>query len=152
MLLIALLVFNTQSFAQFKLTVLHNNDGESKLLNAGTGNLANFGGVSRFKTVLDTLRAQSNAMNVPAIMLASGDNTLAGPEFYLSQQLPFGTPFYDVVAMNSFDYDAICTATMTLILDRTCLQGSSEIFSLSRKLRGSAQMLTFPEKIVSTFS
>ena len=108
LLMIALIAFSTQSFAQFKLTVLHNNDGESKLLNAGTGNLANFGGVSRFKTVLDTLRAQSNAMNVPAIMLASGDNTLAGPEFYLSQQLPFGTPFYDVVAMNSFDYDAIC--------------------------------------------
>jgi 5'-nucleotidase/UDP-sugar diphosphatase len=107
LMFIALLI-GTQSFAQFKLTVLHNNDGESKLLNAGTGNLANFGGVSRFKTVLDTLRAQSGAMNIPAIMLASGDNTLAGPDFFLSQQLPYGTPFYDVVAMNSFDYDAIC--------------------------------------------
>lgn len=108
LLLAFVLLISTNSFSQFRLTVLHNNDGESKLLNAGTGNLVNFGGVSRFKTVLDTLRAQSNAVNIPAIMLASGDNTLAGPEFYLSQQLPYGTPFYDVVAMNSFDYDAIC--------------------------------------------
>ncbi|MBX7041611.1 MAG: 5'-nucleotidase C-terminal domain-containing protein [Ignavibacteria bacterium] len=103
-----ILVISAQSFAQFKLTVLHNNDGESKLLNAGTGNLVNFGGVSRFKTLLDSLRAQSGSANIPSIMLAAGDNTLAGPEFYVSQQLPYGTPFYDVVAMNSFDYDAIC--------------------------------------------
>lgn len=106
--LLIFLVISAQSFAQFKLTVLHNNDGESKLLNAGTGNLVNFGGVSRFKTLLDSLRAQSGSANIPSIMLAAGDNTLAGPEFYVSQQLPYGTPFYDVVAMNSFDYDAIC--------------------------------------------
>ncbi len=106
--IIIVIAVSAQTFAQFRLTVLHNNDGESKLLNAGTGNLTNFGGVSRFKTLLDSLRAQSNSANIPSVMLAAGDNTLAGPEFYVSQQLPYGTPFYDVVAMNSFDYDAIC--------------------------------------------
>ncbi len=109
-LLLVLITFiaGSHTFAQFKLTVLHNNDGESKLLKAGENALSNFGGVSRFKTLLDTLRAQASASNSPVIMLSSGDNTLAGPDFYLSQQLPYGTPYYDVVAMNSFDYDAIC--------------------------------------------
>ncbi len=96
------------SNAQFKLTILHNNDGESKLINAGTGALQDFGGVARFKTLLDSLRAQSDAAGIPSILLSSGDNFLAGPEFYVSQQLPYNTPYYDVVAMNSFGYSAIC--------------------------------------------
>lgn len=107
-LLIAMLTAAPQSYSQFKLAVLHNNDGESKLLNAGSGQLSNFGGVARFKTVLDTLRSRASAQNIPTVMLSSGDNTLAGPQFYISQQLPYGTPFYDVVSMNAFDYDAIC--------------------------------------------
>lgn len=102
------MLVSTNANSQFKLQILHNNDGESKLVNAGVGVLQDFGGVARFKTLLDTLRAQGNAQNIPSIMLSSGDNFLAGPEFYLSQQLPYGTPFYDVLAMNSFDYDAIC--------------------------------------------
>lgn len=103
-----MMLINTSLQAQFKLTILHNNDGESKLINAGVGPLVNFGGVARFKTQLDSLRAQSVAAGIPNIMLSSGDNFLAGPEFYVSQQLPYSTPYYDVVAMNSFDYDAIC--------------------------------------------
>lgn len=103
-----MMILNTSLHAQFKLTILHNNDGESKLINAGVGPLVNFGGVARFKTRLDSLRAQSDAAGIPNIMLSSGDNFLAGPEFYVSQQLPYSTPYYDVVAMNSFDYDAIC--------------------------------------------
>ena len=37
----------------FVLTVLHNNDAESQLINAGSG-LEDFGGVARFKTLVDT--------------------------------------------------------------------------------------------------
>ena len=43
----------------FRLTLLHNNDGESKY---GVGDsIANYGGVTRFKTVLDRLRAEADA-------------------------------------------------------------------------------------------
>ena len=40
--------------ADFTLTILHNNDGESKLVNAP--GQPDYGGVARFKTLLDGLR------------------------------------------------------------------------------------------------
>jgi 5'-nucleotidase len=96
----------------FWLTVLHNNDGESKLLNAGAG-LEDFGGVARFKTVVDMLKDE--AVNGPrsseqlgfkrgVIMLSSGDNFLAGPEFNAS--LEKGVPFFDSIAFNLIGYNA----------------------------------------------
>lgn len=39
----------------FRLTVLHNNDGESQLLNLGAG-LEEFGGISRFAAAVDRER------------------------------------------------------------------------------------------------
>jgi len=39
---------------RFKLTILHNNDGESQLINAPASE--DFGGVARFKTLVDQLR------------------------------------------------------------------------------------------------
>ena len=39
----------------FFLTILHNNDGESQVINAGAG-LEDFGGAARFKTVADNLK------------------------------------------------------------------------------------------------
>lgn len=39
----------------FRLTILHHNNGNSQLINAGPG-LENFGGVARFATVVDELR------------------------------------------------------------------------------------------------
>jgi 5'-nucleotidase len=87
------------------LTVLHNNDGESQLINA-PGN-PDFGGVARFKTLADNLRAQ--ALQGPGkravIMLSSGDNFLAGPQFNASLQK--GVPFYDSIALRLVGYDAM---------------------------------------------
>ena len=66
----------------FQLTLLHNNDGESKYVVGDS--IAGYGGITRFKTVLDRLRAEADATPVPAntdkgtVTVSSGDNFLAG--------------------------------------------------------------------------
>jgi 2',3'-cyclic-nucleotide 2'-phosphodiesterase (5'-nucleotidase family) len=95
------------------LTLLHNNDGESKLINLGSGK-EDFGGAARFRTVVDELRweattgaprpDQRGAKRV-ALMLSSGDNFLAGPEF--NSSLEKGIPFYDTIAMDLIGYNAV---------------------------------------------
>jgi 2',3'-cyclic-nucleotide 2'-phosphodiesterase (5'-nucleotidase family)/PKD repeat protein len=98
--------------AGFTLTVLHNNDGESQLINAGTG-LEDFGGVARFKTLADELKLEAAIQGNDFIMVSSGDNYLPGPEFNAS--LDLGTYFdaraigligYDALAMGNHDFDA----------------------------------------------
>jgi 5'-nucleotidase len=94
----------------FTLTILHNNDGESRLTGA-PGN-PDFGGVARFATLVDDLRAEATRGRPPAgqagrrgvILLSSGDNFLAGPEFQAS--LEKGVPFYDSIALSEIGYDA----------------------------------------------
>jgi 2',3'-cyclic-nucleotide 2'-phosphodiesterase (5'-nucleotidase family) len=89
----------------FWLTIAHNNDGESQLIDAGTG-LEDFGGVARFATVVKNLRAEARARrNGAFVMVSSGDNFLAGPEFNAS--LEKGVPFYDSIALNRIGYDAM---------------------------------------------
>ncbi len=85
----------------FPLTVLHNNDGESALVDLG-GDLTDFGGVARFKTVVDNLRNDGKA---GTLMVSSGDNFLAGPAWSASQAN--GVPFYDTIAMDLIGYDAV---------------------------------------------
>ncbi|MEQ8577459.1 MAG: choice-of-anchor I family protein [Balneola sp.] len=96
----------------FTLTVLHNNDGESQLLNAGAG-FENFGGVARFKTLTDQQKQDAWDAGNEVIMVSSGDNFLAGTEFNAS--LDLGTFFdaraigligYDALAMGNHDFDA----------------------------------------------
>jgi len=88
----------------FTLVVLHNNDGESQLLNAG-GDNADFGGVARFATLVDQLRSDAQANGQGVVLLSSGDNFLAGPEFNAS--LSKGAPFYDTTAISLIGYDAM---------------------------------------------
>ncbi len=96
---------------RFWLTLLHNNDGESQVINAGAG-LEDFGGAARFLTVVNNLRAEA-PLAIPrepgvrrgVLMISSGDNFLAGPEF--SVGLADGVPFYDTIAMELIDYDAV---------------------------------------------
>lgn len=88
----------------FTLTVLHNNDGESKLINAP--GQPNFGGIARFATLVDNLRAEAalNDRKNATLLLSSGDNFLASPE--LNASLTKGPPFYDSVGMSLIGYDA----------------------------------------------
>jgi 5'-nucleotidase len=86
------------------LLILHNNDAESQLLNAGRG-LEDFGGAARFVTLVRELRDEAEAEGCAVLTLNSGDNFLAGPEFTAS--LEKGVPFYDSIVVDAIDYDAL---------------------------------------------
>ena len=96
--------------AHFWLTVLHNNDGESQLINAP--GQPDFGGIARFKTLVDRLKfeategteAEGRPGKDGVVMLSSGDNFLAGPRFAAS--LAKGVPFYDSIGLGLVGYDA----------------------------------------------
>lgn len=90
--------------ADFQITILHNNDGESQLVNAGS-DLEDYGGAARFKALSDARKAAYT--NV--LMISSGDNFLAGPEFNLGlkHNTDTGEPMYDTVAMAFIGYDAV---------------------------------------------
>ncbi|MGP1345946.1 MAG: 5'-nucleotidase C-terminal domain-containing protein [Phycisphaerales bacterium] len=105
----ALLLASAPATAQtdFALHILHHNDGESQLL--GTGPANQYGGVARFATRIAQLR--TDALTLPAgpfdrgsILVTSGDNFLAGPEFNASIQN--GTPYFDAIALDLIGYDA----------------------------------------------
>lgn len=104
--LIAVSPVGAQEEGEFTLTILHNNDGESQLLNAGSG-LEDFGGVARFAALVNQLRAEAvdGSGNTGVVLLSSGDNFLAGPEFEAS--LEKGVPFYDSTAIKLLGYDAM---------------------------------------------
>jgi 5'-nucleotidase len=103
-----------QPKVHFWLTLLHNNDGESQLIDAG-GGLEDFGGVARFATLVEQLKAEategaprshrSQTIERGVLMVSSGDNFLAGPEFNAS--LEKGVPFFDTIAIDLIGYDAI---------------------------------------------
>lgn len=100
----AVLAVSSASGETFRLTVLHSNDGESKLVNPGSS-LADFGGIARFGTVVKTLREQA-MLDGGVVMLSSGDNFLAGPEWNAS--LTNGVPYYDAIGLQLIGYDALC--------------------------------------------
>jgi 5'-nucleotidase len=96
----------------FWLTVLHNNDAESKLI-AQTTDDGPYAGVARFKALVDKLKVRAltgRPSSSPhakrgVVMLSSGDNFLAGAQWAAS--LAKGVPFYDSLAINLIGYDAM---------------------------------------------
>lgn len=96
----------TQVSAGFTLTILHNNDGESKLVpDEGDG----FPGVARFVSAMKELQAQAGSTSDGVITLTSGDNFLASKELNVSLTnlaTPARGPFYDAVALSGL-YDAM---------------------------------------------
>jgi len=87
----------------FTLALLHNNDGESQLVNLGSGN-EDFGGVARFKTLVENTRSANQAMNRGVLMLSSGDNFLPSPEFTVGLN---DSVLYDAIAVDAIGYDAL---------------------------------------------
>ncbi|MCZ6866262.1 MAG: bifunctional UDP-sugar hydrolase/5'-nucleotidase [Chloroflexi bacterium] len=92
----------------YRLTILHNNDGESQLVDLGSG-LEDFGGVAHFATVVQREKWAASSDEGASeksgwIMVSSGDNFLAGPEF--TAGLRSGT-YYDALALDLIGYDAI---------------------------------------------
>ncbi len=86
------------------ITILHSSDGESQLINAGSG-LEDFGGVARFKTVVDNLRADATLAGEETILISAGDTILPGPE--LNASLANGVPFFDGIALDAIGFDAL---------------------------------------------
>ncbi len=106
MLSIAVLALLTSvvSAQDFKIQILHNNDGESNLFPNADG----YGGVAQFSGKLKELRFQAWQGGYPSILLSSGDNFLPGPETEASVLLPEGEAPYDARVFNEFLYDAFC--------------------------------------------
>jgi 5'-nucleotidase/UDP-sugar diphosphatase len=104
-----LLVYGTAFGAvDFWLTILHNDDSESQLIDAGPG-LEDFGGVARFATLAQKLRsgAQTDSdwrTKRGVILVTAGDNIFPGAE--LNASIAKGIPFYETIAMESIGYDA----------------------------------------------
>lgn len=93
----------------FWLHVLHNNDGESKVLPLG-GAQTGFGGAARFKTLVDNLKAFADAprgdgVDQGWVMISSGDNILPG--INLNAAISNGVPFYDSILFDLIGYSAI---------------------------------------------
>ncbi len=90
-----------------ELTILHNNDAESQLLNAGRG-LEDYGGIARFTTLIKNLEqaaTQPGAITRAVLKIEAGDNFLAGPEWNAS--LSKGAPYYDALGQDAIAYDVI---------------------------------------------
>jgi len=126
-LLLAPLASEAKPKTDVVLHLLHHNDGESQLLDAG-GGLEDFGGVDRFATQVKQLRREAffgagrgsagrgrpfsrfyRRLFAPGrsatILVSAGDSILAGPEFNAS--LDNGVPFYDGIAYSLIGYDAL---------------------------------------------
>ena len=88
------------------MTLLHNNDGDSDLLEEEIGGRS-FGGIDRFATLVDNLRegALMGDGRRGVILASSGDNFLAGSIFTASMEK--GVPFFDYIALDLIGYHSI---------------------------------------------
>ncbi|MDJ0816414.1 MAG: 5'-nucleotidase C-terminal domain-containing protein [Desulfobacterales bacterium] len=98
-----------ESAPEVKLTLLHLNDQESQLLNAGN-NLEDFGGAARAVALVKKLRSAAGPDAV--ITISAGDNFLIGPEFKASlaafnPALKGVDVYYDARALDVMEFDAI---------------------------------------------
>jgi 5'-nucleotidase / UDP-sugar diphosphatase len=105
----------------FRLTLLHNNDGESKL--ATGSSVAGYGGAARFATVVERLRDAAEARtdrrrgddddddddrgrrSRATLLVSSGDNFLAG--LAILAGFDSGPPWPDARVANLLGYDAM---------------------------------------------
>jgi len=93
--------------AQYSITLLHHNDGESSLINADEG--TDYGGIARFAALANEQRTAYEGLGHGVLMVSAGDNFLAGKEFAASLSTgDLGSrTYYDAVGMGQIGYDAI---------------------------------------------
>lgn len=96
----AIVAASSVASAQFNLTLFHHSDAESAIVNAPAQ--PEYGGVARFKSKLDQLRAAAGA-NV--LTVSNGDMFLAGPQLDATLSNP-SAPFYDALAQDLIGYNA----------------------------------------------
>ncbi|MEO0825996.1 MAG: bifunctional UDP-sugar hydrolase/5'-nucleotidase [Cyanobacteria bacterium J06635_15] len=80
----------------FNLSILHNNDGESQLLDD-----EGEAGAATFVTLINQVKADLTAAGTPFVTVSSGDNFLAGLAYEAGQG------DFDAEVINAIDYDAI---------------------------------------------
>ena len=129
--------------AVLPLMVLHNNDGASQLVDLGPG-LKDFGGVARFFAAVQREGQDSSlvAGKSGVIMVSSGDNSLAGPEFTAGLRKGI---FYDALALDPIGYDAIVLGNHDFYFGPEVL--TNFIKQVIAKLPFSAQTCTFPTSL-----
>jgi len=103
---------STSSGSPFRLTLLHNNDGESKLRTGDS--VTNYGGAARFAAKLRAVRADALAYSDAdiaagrkkqgVVVVSSGDNILPGVTARAAQAAGRS---YDALALSRIGYDAI---------------------------------------------
>jgi len=105
---VVLLGVTTVAEAQFNLTILHNNDGESFLLpqdvDGDPTNGAEERGAARFVDLVNQQKAAATSAGSEWLMLSSGDNFLAGATWQAS--INDGV-FYDAEVLKAIGYDAV---------------------------------------------
>lgn len=121
------------------LTLIHFNDGESFLINAGAGK-EDFGGIARFASLIGNIRksADADVTDNSCITVSSGDNFLAGPVFNLS--LKKGIPYYDAMALDIIGIDAICLGNHDFDFGPDVLANFIGSFSLTKPVFLSANL------------
>jgi 5'-nucleotidase len=87
----------------YRLVLLHNNDGESKL-RAGSVT-PGYGGIAPFVTLANSLKTAASTPGTGVVFLTSGDMFLAGPE--LDASLVNGVPYYDAIGLEEVGYDVM---------------------------------------------
>jgi 2',3'-cyclic-nucleotide 2'-phosphodiesterase (5'-nucleotidase family) len=88
-----------------RLSLMHNNDGESSLTGVGVGSLL-AGGAGAFKSVMDREIADARSLNNSVLSVYAGDSFLASATVACSlPPAPAGTPIYDAVAQSLMPYD-----------------------------------------------
>jgi 5'-nucleotidase / UDP-sugar diphosphatase len=94
------------ALGQYSLTILHNNDGESRLINYSS-NATEYGGVARFATLFDETRSFYQGIGHGVVSIFAGDSFLSGPQFQasLDSGLPGSRTFYDALAISRIGYD-----------------------------------------------
>jgi 5'-nucleotidase len=104
---LALAAATSAAQAQYTVTVLHNNDGESRLTSY-TDALSQYGGVARFATLLNETRDFYEAEGHGVVSIFAGDTFLAGAQFQasLDSGAPGARTFYDALAISKIGYDA----------------------------------------------
>jgi 5'-nucleotidase / UDP-sugar diphosphatase len=91
----------------YAITILHNNDGESRLTSY-TDALSGYGGIARFKTMLDQTRSYYEGLNHGVVSIYAGDTFLPGAQFQasLDSGAAGSRTFYDALAISRIGYDA----------------------------------------------
>ncbi|MGC6423802.1 MAG: bifunctional metallophosphatase/5'-nucleotidase [Lentimonas sp.] len=97
----------TQAAAQYSITVLHNNDGESAFF-SDSNNGIEYGGLAEFKTMFDTTKSFYEGEGHGVVSVYAGDTFLAGPNFQasLDSGVAGSRTFYDALAISRIGYDA----------------------------------------------